>query len=228
MQMQFAPLYPYLYQTLKPLFPGCLWSGCEQTKTVALTFDDGPHPTYTPQLLKVLDSYKIRASFFLLGACVKRSPEIAQAISANNHWIGLHGYHHENFPQLSPTQLKTTLENTQFEIASACGLSPSSLRDVRPPNGFFTPKTLSLLQAWNYRSVMWSVVPEDWVAPGVSVVTQRVMQQVHNGAVIVLHDGYHGGANVAKTVDHLIPQLLEQGYEFVTIDDFWQIRSTKR
>lgn len=66
---------------------------------------------------------------------------------------------------------------------------------------------------------MWSVVPEDWVSPGVEVVVRRVIQQVQNGSLIVLHDGYHGGEDVAQTTDRLIPQLLQQGYKFVTIEE---------
>ncbi len=122
---------------------------------------------------------------------------------------------------LSPLALKQTLERTQAEIATACQISPEFVRDVRPPNGFFTPQTLDLLTQWNYRSVMWSVVPEDWVRPGISVVVQRVLEQTKNGSLIVLHDGYHGGEDVAAIVDQLIPILLQHHYQFVTIDQLW-------
>jgi peptidoglycan/xylan/chitin deacetylase (PgdA/CDA1 family) len=220
--MQLAPLYPFLYQILKPQFPGCLWSGSGSSRTIALTFDDGPHPQYTPQLLKVLDHYGIPASFFWLGLCVKRAPAIAKATYERKHWIGLHGYDHRSFPFLSPIALKQTLEQTQAEIAAACELPPEFVRDVRPPNGLFTPQTLNLLSQWNYRSVMWSVVPEDWVRPGISTVVQRVLHQVRSGSLIVLHDGYHGGADVAETVNQLIPILLQQNYRFVTVDQLWE------
>ncbi len=223
--MQLAPLYPFIHQTLKPLFPSCLWSGNGSDRAIALTFDDGPHPQYTPQLLEVLDDYGIPASFFWLGACVKRSPAIAQAVYQRGHWLGLHGYDHRSFPLLSPLALKQTLEQTQQEIAQACQLPTTAVRDVRPPNGLFTPQTLRLLHAWNYRPVMWSVVPEDWVQPGVAIVVQRVMQQVQNGSVIVLHDGLFGGADVAATVRLLIPRLLEKNYRFVTIDQLWTTQS---
>jgi len=72
------------------------------------------------------------------------------------------------------------------------------IRDVRPPNGLFTPQTLKQLHQWNYRPVMWSVVSEDWQRPGVSVAISRVLKQVGNGSLIVLHDGYDGGEDVAK------------------------------
>lgn len=220
--MQFAPLYPILYKILKPSFPSCLWSGSPHAGEIALTFDDGPHPQYTPELLQVLDRYNIPASFFWLGVCVERSPSVARAVYERGHWIGLHGYHHHSFPLLKPDALKQSLQRTQAAIAQACQIHLDTVRDVRPPNGLFTPQTLSLLHQWNYRPVMWSVVPEDWERPGINVVVQRVLQQVQNGSLIVLHDGYCGGEDVAQATAQLIPLLLQLGYSFVTIDYLWQ------
>lgn len=225
--MQFAPLYPYLYRLLYPTFPACLWSGQTGVKAIALTFDDGPHPQHTPPLLEILDRYRVTASFFWLGVCVQRFPEIARTVWQQGHWVGLHGYQHRAFPRLSAAELKQSLAQTQMAIAEACQLDSSTverLRDVRPPNGLFTPQTLQYLRQWNYRPVMWSVVPEDWVRPGVEVVIQRVLSQAQNGSLIVLHDGYCGGEDVATIAAQLIPQLLELGYQFVTVDQLWQQR----
>lgn len=223
--MQFAPLYPILYKILQPAFPRCLWTGSNNSKAIALTFDDGPHPQYTPELLRVLDEYHIPASFFWLGVCVDRAPGVAQEVYKRGHWIGLHGYNHRSFPLLKPDELKQSLAKTQNAIANACQVPPETLRDVRPPNGLFTPQTLSLLHQWNYRPVMWSVVPEDWERPGVSTVVQRVLRQIKNGSLIVLHDGNCGGQDVAQTTAQLVPQLLQQGYCFVSINQLWQQRS---
>jgi peptidoglycan/xylan/chitin deacetylase (PgdA/CDA1 family) len=220
--MQFASVYPFLYRVLKPSFPQCLWNGDRNSKAIALTFDDGPHPQYTPQVLQVLDRYNITASFFWLGVCVNRSPAVAKAVSDRGHWIGLHGYDHRSFPLLSPQELQESLVKTQTAIYNSCHLLPAQVRDVRPPNGLFTPKTLKLFHQWNYRPVMWSIVPEDWVRPGVMTVVQRVLQQIKNGSLVVLHDGVCGGQDVAATIEVLIPQLLQQGYQFVTVDNLWQ------
>lgn len=217
--MHFAPLFPVLYRVLHPSFPSCLWHGHPSLPVIALTFDDGPHSQYTPPLLKVLDRYNVPASFFWLGACVDQSPAIARDIYERGHWIGLHGYTHRSFPTLSPDELRQELVSTQMAIAKACQLPPDAVRDVRPPNGFFTPQTLNLLRQWHYRPVMWSVVPEDWVSPGVDVVVRRVLSQTTAGSLIVLHDGSCGGEYVAEIVDRLIPQLLEQGYQFVSIEE---------
>jgi peptidoglycan/xylan/chitin deacetylase (PgdA/CDA1 family) len=157
-----------------------------------------------------------------LGACVNRSPTIAKAVSDRGHWIGLHGYDHRSFTRLSPPELKESLEKTQTAIYNICDILPVKVRDVRPPNGLFTPKTLNLFRQWQYRPVMWSVVPEDWVRPGVHKVVQRVMKQVQNGSLIVLHDGACGGQDVAATIQILIPHLLQNGYQFVTVDTLWE------
>lgn len=220
--MQLAPLFPIIHPILKSAFPRCLWTGDVNRREIALTFDDGPHNRHTLELLKVLDRTEIKASFFWLGCCVERHPEIAKAVCDSGHWIGLHGYQHISFPKLKPQELKQSLEDTQKAISKACDLDPKLIRDVRPPNGFFTPPTLQLLKQWEYRPVMWSVVPEDWVRPGVSTVVSRVVQQTVNGSIIVLHDGYCGGEDVAAAAAKIIPLLLDKGYNFVSIDRLWQ------
>jgi peptidoglycan/xylan/chitin deacetylase (PgdA/CDA1 family) len=176
-------------------------------------------------LLEVLDRHQIPASFFWLGICVQRFPEIARTVWQQGHWIGLHGYDHRSFPGLSSAELQQSLVATQEAIAQACHLNPKEaqqIRDVRPPNGLFTPQTLKLLKQWQYRPVMWSVVPEDWVRPGIEVAVGRILRQVQNGALIVLHDGSCGGEDVAAIAAQVIPALQQQGYRFVTVNELWQ------
>ncbi len=219
--MGFAYLYPYLYSVLKRTFPTCLWNGSDTQKTIALTFDDGPHAEYTPRLLDVLDRYQIRGSFFCLGACVKRNPQLTKEIYQKGHWIGLHGYQHKSFPFLTWETISDSLNKTKEIISEVCDIEKEKLTDVRPPNGLITPKIIKHLEKNHYRVVMWSVVPEDWVNPGLTVVRSRILHQIHNGALIVLHDGYHGGSEVAKITEDLIPRLLQLKYRFVTVSDLW-------
>jgi peptidoglycan/xylan/chitin deacetylase (PgdA/CDA1 family) len=220
--MPLAYLTPVLYRCLKPVFPKCLWSGSKEEKVVALTFDDGPHPQYTPELLRVLDKYRVPATFFCLGVCAERSPNVVLETYNCQHQIGLHGYEHRSFTNLTRQELQQSLKQNREIIARICHCDPAIFKDVRPPNGLFTPQILQWLQEWNYRSVMWSVVPVDWSRPGTNVVSHRVLQQIQNGSVIVLHDGYTGGQDVAATVEQLIPLIRDRGYRFVTVDYFWQ------
>ena len=225
MGLQFAPVYPSLHRILQPLFPLGLWRGDRTHPIVALTIDDGPHPDHTLALLEVLHQESIPASFFLLGQRVERYPAVVRSIWQQGHWLGLHGYTHRMFPEFSTPDLQQQLAQTQTAIAQACGWTVeqgrSRLRDVRPPNGVFTPGMLKQLQDWNYRPVMWTVVPEDWVRPGVEICVQRILSQVCNGAIIVLHDGVCGGEDVAAIARLVIPQLRSRGYQFVTIDQLW-------
>ncbi len=221
--MQFAPIYPFLYRLLAPTFPNCLWRGRSDRNQIALTFDDGPHPEYTPQLLKVLERYDQVASFFCLGSCVRTNPEVVREISQRGHWLGLHGYKHKSFPSLSQDEVNKSLLETRAAIASVTDIEPDRLVDVRPPNGLFTPAILKQLENLGYRVVMWSLVSEDWRNPGIEVICDRVTNQIKNGANIVLHDGYYGGGkDIAAIVANLIPHLLDRGYQFVSINDFWQ------
>ena len=220
--MGLAPLIPYIHRILSPLFPDCLWQGRRDRLEIALTFDDGPHPQYTPQLLEVLAQYQVTASFFWLGTRVQTAPAVAQAVYQQGHWLGLHGYTHQSFPCLQPQNLHQGLQRTQSLIAATCGLSPQQIRDVRPPNGVFTPRTLTLLTQWGYRPVMWTVVPVDWSEPDIEIVVKRVLRYIRSGSIVVLHDGPQGGVQVAQSTAQMLPPLLDQGYQFVTIDHLWR------
>lgn len=224
--LTYAPLYPLLHPLLKNLFFSCLWTGDHTIPEIALTFDDGPHPQYTPELIKVLEEYQIKATFFWLGVAVEQYPEIAQLVREKGHGIGIHGYQHISFPFLTESQLKQDLEKTQKIITEICQLPLETVRDVRPPNGIITPPIVDLLNTWNYRTVMWSVVPEDWVRPGVEIVTNRVLQQTKNGSIIVLHEGEAGGQDVAACVRQILPPLLQKNYQFVLIDRLWRHSSS--
>jgi peptidoglycan/xylan/chitin deacetylase (PgdA/CDA1 family) len=203
------------------VFKNCIWgippvSGSGRPQ-VALTVDDGPHPDHTPRLLDLLDRFEIRATFFLLGERVEHWPAIVDDQAKRGHQLGLHGYRHVAFPSLPPPQLQRSLHQSQQAIAAACGGVPQSFQYVRCPNGLFLPQTLQQLQQWGFQPVMWSVVPEDWLLPPVSVVVDRVLRQIYPGALIVLHDGPYGGSQVVQILEQLLPVLLNAGYEFAQL-----------
>ncbi|MFS8904360.1 polysaccharide deacetylase family protein [Synechococcus sp. H60.4] len=216
-----SALYPLLHQGLKTLFPEALWElpADPSRQQVALTFDDGPHPQHTPALLQVLQEFQVPATFFVLGERVQRWPHLAWQIRQQGHGIGLHGWQHHSFTQLSRSELHNRLRRSQAALVAACGGIPEEYRAVRPPNGLFWPQTLVDLRRWGFFPVMWSVVPEDWLEPPVALVVERVLAQVRPGSLIVLHDGAQGGSQVAKVTRHLIPALREEGFDFVSLPD---------
>lgn len=219
-QMLPPALYPLLHRSLKTLFPEALWELPPHPKQqVALTFDDGPHPQHTPALLRVLQEFQVPATFFVLGERVQRWPHLVRQICQQGHEIGLHGWQHRSFTQLSRGELLQSLRRSQDTLVAACGGTPEEYRAVRPPNGLFWPQTLVDLRRWGFFPVMWSVVPEDWLEPPVAVVVERVLAQVRPGSLIVLHDGVQGGAQVAEVTRQLIPALREEGFDFAGLPD---------
>ena len=223
-----ADLIPVLYRFLKKRQPLCLWEGDRSSNEIALTFDDGPHPTYTPLLLDALKAQQVKATFFLLGACVERYPDIARRIYEEGHALGLHSYAHRAFLGQSSQNIRASIEKTQTAIANACSIATDHIINVRPPYGICTNKTIHQLKDWGYRSVMWSVVPIDWTEPGISIVTRRIQSQTRGGDIIVLHDGSSGGFAVTPITDQIISDLKQQGLQFITIDDMWAARTVSK
>jgi peptidoglycan/xylan/chitin deacetylase (PgdA/CDA1 family) len=212
------------YQAAQRRHPQILYRGDGSSRQIALTFDDGPHPMDTPRLLEVLERHKVRATFHLVGKSIERHPDLTRQIHQCGHQLALHCYHHIPFPLEAETTLRTGLECTRNAIANAAELSPASIRDLRPPYGIFTTRTLSRLKVWGFRLVMWSCLPPHWMQPVEWSICQ-VMEAAVPGAVIVLHDGHGHGRRVAEIVDAIVPQIRSLGFEFITVEEMQAQRS---
>ena len=212
-------LTPHLlraYAWMQSRHPDILWRGHASRREIALTFDDGPHPRDTPEVLDVLAKHKVRATFFLIGKDIEKNQNLVRRIHAGGHEIGIHCYRHLPFPFERPDVLQHQLERTKTLISQACGISPTEIRDVRPPYGAFTSKTKSLLAEWGYRLVMWNCIPPHFTQP-LSWTIQQVLEASISGSVIVLHDGHGHGTKAAQIVETVVPKIKSQGFEFVTI-----------
>jgi len=188
-------------------------------KKIALTFDDGPNPEYTPLLLTKLAEYRVSATFFLIGRNLKRHPEIGRRIVQDGHEVGNHTYNHRSLPFLSKANIRNELASTHKLIADLLNVQPVFLR---PPNGLFTERVLDTVEQLGYRAVVGDVFPVDVAWPGPEIITWRVLRRVQPGSIIILHDGYVGRfdrdkSQTVRALDGLIPRLCEQGYEFVTL-----------
>ena len=207
-----------LYRAQQKRYPSILWQGNGSRCEIALTFDDGPHPQDTPQVLETLGKHDVRATFFLVGKHVEQFPHLVRQIHQSGHQLGIHCYRHLPFPLEHPSTLRAQLERTQNAIAEACGISPEMIRYIRPPYGAFTKRTLSLLTEWVYQLVMWNSIPPHWMQP-LSWTIKQVLNDAIPGSVIVLHDGHGHGTRVAEIVDIVIPQIKAMGVEFVTVEE---------
>jgi peptidoglycan-N-acetylglucosamine deacetylase len=190
-----------------------------EEKTVALTFDDGPNPDWTPPLLTKLAEYRVPATFFVLGRNLERHPEIGRRIVQEGHEVGNHTYRHRILPFLPGSEIRNELESTQQLIADLMGVRPVFLR---PPNGLFTGRVLDVVEQLGYRAVVGDVFPLDFARPGAEVITRRVLRRVRPGSIIILHDGNVGRFDRDKSqtvhaLDGIILGLRERGYDFVTL-----------
>lgn len=190
-------------------------------KIVALTFDDGPYPPYTQELLQVLKRQNVRATFFMVAENAARHPELVRQIAAQGHTVALHAERHRDF-------LKLTCEEQQADVAEGKAilekLSGQQISLMRPPHGFRDWSVLATLRANGLTAVNWSVIPRDWTNPGAAVIVDRVLAQVTPGAIILLHDGdspkYQASrAQTIQATQIIINKLRAAGYNFVTVNE---------
>jgi peptidoglycan-N-acetylglucosamine deacetylase len=199
--------------------PRVLCSVRTKEKKIALTFDDGPNPEYTPILLTKLAEYRVSATFFLIGRNLKKHPEIGRRIVQEGHEVGNHTYNHRTLPFSSKPDIVNELVSTHQLIADLLKIEPVFLR---PPNGLFSKRALDTVEQLGYRAVVGDVFPLDVALPDPEVITSRVLRRVQPGSIIILHDGYVGRfdrdkSRTVRALDGLIPRLCEQGYEFATL-----------
>ena len=187
--------------------------------TIALTFDDGPDPVYTPQILEVLARYHVPATFFVLGRHVEAHPELVGRIVAAGHAVGSHAYSHTILRWVGPGMIASELTRTDEALWRAAGVRTGLLRHPGGMQGPFLP-FVALAGGWQV--VVWSVDPRDYSAPGSAEITRRVLEEAHPGAIILLHDGSPDGDRSHRQTVEALPAILEglrnRGYRFVRIE----------
>ena len=175
--------------------------------TVALTFDDGPHPEATPAVLELLAAHGASATFFLVGEQVERRPELARAIHEAGHEIALHGYRHQLLLRRTSRALAADLARARVVIGDATGCEPVL---YRPPYGVFSAGALDLVRALGLRPLLWSAWGRDWErrATGASV-ARRVTRRLQSGDVVLLHDSdAYGAAESWRATVAALPSVL--------------------
>jgi len=188
-----------------------------QKKVVALTFDDGPDPKYTPLILETLHKNGVRATFFVLGSQVDRHPGIMQWIKKAGHEIGNHGYHHYDLHKLTEQEVYSEIKKTEKSILRNCGVLSQY---YRPPGGVLTHNVMNAVQSTGYDIIHWSVDPRDWsLARTASVIASSVKKHVRSGDIVLFHDGGLNQRQTLAALQDLITDLRSKGYKFVTVSD---------
>lgn len=179
-------------------------------KRVALTFDDGPNIIYTPKVLNILKKYNVKATFFVTGTNVKRSPQIAKQIVTAGHEIGNHSNSHPKLTKLSATRVSQELTAANNAIQQATGNMPTVFR---PPYGAYNSTIIKLAKM---PTIMWSIDTLDWKHKNPKKVLQSVKNNVKNGSIILMHDTNTGSVNGLESI---IQYLQKNGYEMVTVTE---------
>ncbi|TYR80856.1 polysaccharide deacetylase family protein [Priestia megaterium] len=187
-------------------------------KIIALTFDDGPDPTYTPIILDLLKQYHAKATFFVVGDRVNRFPNIAKREIREGHELANHTYSHIEVQGENVKRLEEEIEKADELIQEITGIKPYLFR---PPTGYYDDKVVKAAKNQQYTVVLWSWHQDtfDWRNPGVGRIVNQVLKNASSGDIVLFHDT---GGNRTQTIEALreiLPELKEKGYKFVTISE---------
>ena len=185
-----------------------------ESSTVAMTFDDGPHPKLTPKLLDMLKERNIKATFFVIGKCVAEYPDIAKRIVDEGHEIANHSWNHPQLTKLSASAFDAEISQTTDAIVKATGVRPVTMR---PPYGAINATlTKRLNEEYGLSVILWSVDPQDWKIRKSDHVSGHIIKNTAPGAIILAHDIH------TSTIDAMpaaLDTLQSKGYKFATVSE---------
>lgn len=191
--------------------------GDKDTKNVYLTFDEGYEAGYTEKILEVLKNNNVTACFFITAHYLNTQPELVQKMINEGHTIGNHTVNHKSLPTLSDEELKEEVSKLHRAIFEKTGYE---MTYIRPPKGEYSQRTLELCQNMGYTTVMWSLAYDDWDETKQGredYAKQKILDNIHNGAIILLHGNSKDNCNV---LDTCIKEIKKMGYEFKSLDEF--------
>ncbi|WP_407921104.1 delta-lactam-biosynthetic de-N-acetylase [Brevibacillus migulae] len=196
---------------------GAIFTGDPSKKDLYLTFDNGYENGYTAKILDILKAKKVPAIFFVTGHYVKDQPELLKRMTAEGHLIGNHSWSHPDMTRVSNEKIRDELDRVKEQVAQVTG--QQQMRYLRPPRGIFSDRTLAASKALGYTHVFWSVAYNDWninAQKGWKYAHDKVMAQLHPGAVILLHAVSKDNADA---MGQIIDDARKQGYEFKSLDE---------
>ncbi len=184
--------------------------------TVALTFDDGPSPKYTPEILKILDHYHIKATFFVMGIFAKRYPDLIREIQAHGHVIANHSMTHPYLTRMSDKQLQYEIVEPNVIVAAITGKTPVCLR---PPFGLSNERVREYIRSQGMQVVMWDLNSFDYKRQPVSQLINWVLANTKPGYDLLLHDGSGNSFQTVQALPAIIEGLKKRGMGFDVICD---------
>lgn len=193
-------------------------------KVIALTFDDGPWPKSTEQVLNILQQHNIKATFFWIGQNVQNYPQLAQKVVADGQVIGNHTWHHW-YRRMDKTTAASEIERTAAVIYQTTGVRTSLFR---PPGGILNNGPADYAKLQNYGVVMWSDDSEDYNRPPVARLVKNVLRRARPGGIVLMHDGGGDRSHTVQALPLIIDALIKSGYHFVTVPELLEIKDKEQ
>ena len=206
---------------------GTFYRAKTDEKVIALTFDDGPSPKWTPLILDELKESGVKATFFMIGKYVEKYPDVAKRITAEGHDVGIHTFYHAVLLFSPPGYLEKEIKDTEAVIKDVTG---KTTKLFRPPKAWLTAKEKREISGLGYKIILWSLSSKDWVRFHDKQLRRYILNNVRPGDIVLFHDA--GGAfkieggnrkQTTKTLPRLIEKLREKGYRFVTISELLEL-----
>jgi peptidoglycan/xylan/chitin deacetylase (PgdA/CDA1 family) len=198
-------------------------------KVVALTFDDGPSPLWTPMILEELKKADVKATFFMIGRHVESYPEIARRVAEEGHEIGNHSFNHHVLIYYKMDELEKEIKDTEKMIKDVTG---QTAKYFRPPKAWLTDEEKRKIKGMGYKIVLWSLNSKDWVTFDDKYIIKYLLHRIRPGDIILFHDSggvfsAEGGDRheTVKVISRLVEKLREKGYEFITISGLLNYKS---
>ena len=191
---------------------------------VALTFDDGPHPVYTPQLLRILENFGAKATFFLVGEAAIEYPHIVEDIANAGHEIGTHTWKHKDL-----TKIPSRIRRLKLIREGSKSIAPYFTRLIRPPYGAHDKRVQLDVTLLGYKIILWNVSAQDWVYQDANEISQKIISRVAPGNIFLLHDAiYTKKLGQKDSIQDRSPMLngledalatLKNKYRFITVSE---------
>jgi peptidoglycan/xylan/chitin deacetylase (PgdA/CDA1 family) len=193
-------------------------------KYVALTFDDGPSPKFTEQYLKILKDNKVHATFFNIGSQAKTNAELEKKLLREGNELASHTWNHPDLVRIQSNadEVRSEVLNAENQVAHNVG-RPAPNAMIRMPYGSYSKKVWEAIHAYTSSAALWDIDTRDWAFPGSDAIVSTVMRNVHNGSVILMHDGGGDRTQDVQALPQIISQLKSQGYKFVTLSKLMQL-----
>ena len=185
-------------------------------KKIALTFDDGPHPRYTKEILSILEEHGVTATFFIIGINAVIYPEDLRRIVNSGCEIGNHTYSHHTLNKLSTADMRMEILECERILYELTGIKP---KVFRPPQGILPTSISPIVSEAHYNVVLWSIDTRDWAMNPSNEIVKTVLSQLKGGDIILMHDYVSGGNTTCDALRIMIPEILARGYEFVTVSE---------